>query len=472
MRNWFFSLQFRMIVVFALVLILALGSVSSYIGFAAQQEVGQMQKGSDRARASRIEQTLSDFYTINGGWTGLQSMIERAGFLSDRQIVVIDEDGQVVGDSRGRPDSPYKANGPESRFSPIMVGGNQVGSVMIGSDDDAEQFAPNAHPGRPALASPPDNFLEPPFTQFAESVSRSLIWAGLAGVAGGVLLISLLSRRMLSSVRALNSAARRLGQGDLSQRVPAQGRDEIGLLGRTFNTMAEGLENAQRQRRNMTADVAHELRTPLSNVQGYIEAVRDGLLEPDNETLDTIHEQVLYLSRLVDDLKLLAETEAEDFRLNREPGSLSDVVRTSAEAFYPRAEVKGITITLNVPPESPPVELDRTRIEQVVGNLMENAIHYTPTGGQVTVSVQVEEARATVVVADSGEGISPEALPHLFDRLYRADPSRARTTGGAGLGLTIAKQLVEAHGGTIRVESAPGEGSRFIFDLPLRGELA
>ncbi len=233
--------------------------------------------------------------------------------------------------------------------------------------------------------------------------------------------------------------------------------------------MADGLESAERQRRNMVADAAHELRTPLSNIRGYVEAVRDGVLEPDPETLATIHQQVLYLTDLVDDLRLLAETEAGDFGLNREPGSLFEAVRTSVEGVRARAEAKGVVLEVDLPAGSPGVEFDRTRISQVVGNLLDNAIHHTPPGGTVTVSASVGPAVATVSVADTGEGMPAEAVPFVFERFYRVDPSRSRSTGGAGLGLTIAKQLVEAHGGSIRVHSAAGEGTTITFDLPLVG---
>ena len=266
----------------------------------------------------------------------------------------------------------------------------------------------------------------------------------------------------------MSSAARLLGQGDLSQRVSAQGRDEIAGLGHTFNSMAEGLERAEQQRRSLMADVAHELRTPLSNIQGYLEAVRDGLLQPDSDTIDTIYQQVLYLAHLVEDLRLLALAEAGALRLDSEPDSLEEVLRRSVEAVRPRAESRGVSLSLEVPPNFPLVQMDRTRIAQVVGNLLENAILHTPQSGQVTVLAEVVgTSAARVTVADTGVGIPVEELSQVFERFYRVDPSRTRSTGGAGLGLTIAKQLVEAHGGTIHVESEPGSGSRFVFELPL-----
>ena len=478
MRNWFFSLQFRLIASFALVLFLTLGGVSLYLGYAADREVQRIQERTDEARSTRIQQTLSRFYSTNSDWEGLQSVVERAGFLAGREIVVVDENGQTVADTRGLRGRVRRMTGREKGFSPMMFGRRHIGSVLISGEDGRElPRAPEAFgvssrdvPGLPGRPEPFGEFQDPPLTRFAEATNRSLLLAGTVAGVGGILLLSLFSRRILASVRTLNSAAQNLGRGDLSQRVPTQSRDEIGELARTFNTMAEGLENAERQRRNMTADVAHELRTPLSNIQGYVEAVRDGVLEPTSDNLDTIHQQVLYLSRLVEDLRLVAETESGSFVLNRAPASLGVVVRESVEAVQPRAEAKGVNVSLELPPELPVFEFDKTRIGQVLGNLLENAIRHTPSGGNVTVSAQVEQSRASVVVADGGEGIPTEALTRVFERFYRVDPSRARTTGGAGLGLTIAKQLVEAHGGSIRAESTVGHGSRFIFDLPVNGE--
>ena len=275
---------------------------------------------------------------------------------------------------------------------------------------------------------------------------------------------------MLAPVALLGSVARRLGQGDLTQRVPVTGKDEIGDLGLTFNTMADGLEKAERQRRSLMADVAHELRTPLSNIQGYLEAVRDGVLEPASPTIDTIYQQAAHLSDLVEDLRVLALAEAGVLRLNSEPDSLEDVLRRSVEAVKPRAEQRSVAVSLDISGDLPLVDMDRTRIAQVVGNLLENAIAHTPEGGQVQIIAEpAEPSRVRVTVADTGEGIAVDDLSQVFDRFYRVDLSRSRATGGAGLGLTIARQLVEAHGGGIRAESTSRQGSRFIFELPLAG---
>ncbi len=448
MHSWLFSLQFRLILGFTLVLALSLGSISWYVGFAAQREAERFQQEVEDGRAARVEKLISRAYSARR-WTDLQPTVEQAGALYGWRIVVTDSQGQVVGDSHLRFGNPWRQARPGSHLFPVLSGGSQVGSLTI-APSDAPEIVP-----------------EPPFSRLVTAVQRSLLWTGLAAGAGGILLVSLVSRRILAPVRLLSSAARGLGQGDLTQRVPATTRDEVGQLAGTFNAMADSLQKAEQQRRNLVADVAHELRTPLSNIQGYLEAVKDGLLQPDSTTIETIYQQVLHLSHLVEDLRLLALAEAGTLNLNREIDSMEDVLRGSVEAVRPRAEARGIAVSLNVPPEFPMLEIDRTRIAQVVGNLLENAIQHTPESGAVRVLAEVIGPSARVTVADTGDGIPPEDLPDVFERFYRVDASRSRATGGVGLGLTIARKLVEAHGGTIHAESTLGKGSSFIFELPL-----
>ena len=479
MRNWFFSLQFRLILSFALVLTLALAGVSAYVGLAADREAERLQTNTDEARARRITHALERFYSNNGGWVGLQPVLERTGFVAGRDIVVMDADGNLVGNTSGSPAGELKglyAGGP----APVVVDKKRVGSVYVEKDIAALKrgmidkkppplWTKFAKLTDEQLRQYAGSFEEPAVTHITDATNRSLILAGAGAGLIGLLLVSLISQRMLGSVRSLTAASRKMGAGDLSQRVPEGSRDEVGQLARTFNAMAGQLENAERQRRNMVADVAHELRTPLSNIQGYVEAVRDGVLKPDRSTIGTIHQQVLYLADIVEDLRLLTETEADDFRLSREPGSLVETVRESVDGARAKAEAGGVVLSVDLPAESPMIAFDRTRISQVVGNLLDNAVRHTPTGGRVTVAVAVGQSMASVTVADSGEGIPADVLPFVFDRFYRADPSRSRATGGAGLGLTIAKKLIEAHGGSIRVESEAGRGASFTFDLPLDG---
>ena len=314
----------------------------------------------------------------------------------------------------------------------------------------------------------PQGISEPAAASLVAAVNQSLLWTGLAAVALGTLLVSILSRKLLAPVKTLGDAAQQLGRGDFSQRAPAEGATEIRQLALAFNSMAANLEDAERQRRNLVADVAHELRTPVSNIQGYLEAVKDGLLQPDEGTIETIHGQVIHLGHLVEDLRLLAQAEAGALQLHRIPTRMPNVLRSCVDAVRPRAEAKGITVNLEADEAMAQVEMDSTRISQVVNNLLENAVIHTPAGGSVTVTAGVDGDRLVrVAVADTGQGIPADDLTRVFDRFFRADASRSRATGGVGLGLTIAKQLVEAHGGSIHVENVVPTGARFVFELPI-----
>ena len=231
--------------------------------------------------------------------------------------------------------------------------------------------------------------------------------------------------------------------------------------------MTDNLAQVEKLRRNMVADVAHELRTPLSNVKGYLEAVGDGVVEPDAATIRSLTEEVNLLSRLVDDLQELALAEAGELKLNRGAVNISDIVERIVNAVRARAQAKGLSLSLAVSEGLPPVNVDAQRIGQVLRNLLDNAVAHTDGGGAIVVSARRGGEWVEVSAADTGEGIPPADLPHIFERFYRVDKSRSRATGGTGLGLTIAKRLVEAHGGKIEVQSELGKGSRFIFTVPV-----
>ena len=453
MTRLFYSLQFRLVLGFALVLALALASVSFYVGYAAEQEVGRFENSREAAITARVQQVMALMYSNRRNPAQVQAVLEQAGRLSGRRIILQDPNGEVVGDSHLGIDPIRQRPTTESGPVPILVAGREVWSFSVATDTD------------------PDGIPEPAVASLVSTVNESLIWTGIAAGALGVLLVSILSRRLLSPITTLGEVAQQLGSGDFSKRSPTEGAGELRQLSLTFNSMAANLEDAERQRRNLVADVAHELRTPVSNIQGYLEALKDGLLQPDEATITTIHGQVIHLGHLVEDLRLLAQAEAGALQLNRIPGRMQDVLRVCVEAVRPRAEAKGITLNLEAVDLMPMVEMDGTRISQVVDNLLENAIIHTPDGGGITVSAGYSGPTGSemvrVAVADSGPGIQSEDLARVFDRFFRADPSRARATGGVGLGLTIAKQLVEVHGGTIHVESIVPTGARFVFELPV-----
>lgn len=306
---------------------------------------------------------------------------------------------------------------------------------------------------------------DPMQTVFMNSVTRSLWLAvGVAGVAA-VLLTSLLSRGIVSPIEALTRAATRMEKGDLSQRVLIGGRDEIGQLAHAFNAMAGGLAQLEQGRRQMVTDIAHELRTPLSNIRGYLEAVQDRVASPTPAIIALLHEEAMVLTHLVNDLQDLALAEAHQLQLVCESTPLRPLVERVVQSI--RGFGDAVTpIRVELAPELPPVAVDPERISQVVRNLVTNALRYTPAHGEIAVGGRAVENGVELSVQDTGSGIAPEHLPHLFDRFYRADPARARATGGAGLGLAIVKQLVELHGGRIGVESEVGKGTRFTLWLP------
>lgn len=292
----------------------------------------------------------------------------------------------------------------------------------------------------------------------------------------------LLVRRLVTPLQALTTAAQQLQAGDHGSRVTVRRRDELGRLATAFNAMAATLQGTEQQRRAMVSDVAHELRSPLTNLRAHLEAARDGVIEVDGELLDSLLDESVLLGRLVDDLQQLALADAGQLRLDPEPLDAAEVVRQVAHAHRAAAVEAGVTLLVGA--DGPlPVEADPARLRQALGNLVANALRYTPDGGTVTIRGASTDHHAqpatdersgagegTIVlaVADTGPGIAAEHLPKLFDRFTRVDPSRSRETGGSGLGLAITRTLVEAHGGTVDVASVPGEGATFTIRLPRR----
>ncbi len=291
-------------------------------------------------------------------------------------------------------------------------------------------------------------------------------------VALGVLLIAALvtvlaGRRLVRPIVALTGAAQRMTAGDHAARVPVSGNDEVARLGHAFNTMASSIEAAEQQRRLMVSDVAHELRTPLSNIKGYLEASEDGVVPLDAALVRSLQEEAGLLERLVADLQELALADAGMLRLHHEQLDVTELAQQTVAAHRAAADTAGVTLDLDA--DTPAIAVvDPARIRQALGNLVANAVKFTPRGGAVRVSVRPLAGRIEIAVSDTGPGIGPEHLPHLFDRFYRADPSRSRSTGGSGLGLAITKHLVEAHGGRVDVRSTVGQGSVFSVTLPAR----
>jgi len=302
---------------------------------------------------------------------------------------------------------------------------------------------------------------------FLSDVRRSLwISGGLSGLAA-VALALIVSRQLTRPLRRLAAAAGEIARGNLAVRVNERTQDEAGQVGRAFDTMADALQQQEQARQSFMTDIAHELRNPLSVLRGNLEAIQDGLLEPTPEQVSTLHGQSMALSRLVEDLRTLSLASTGHLDIHRQEMDLRQVVGAVVAGFQPSAAERGIVLSLQAPNELPFVFADPERVGQALRNLIDNALRYTPPGGSVVVSLTADEGQVTVAVADTGGGVTPEDLPHVFDRFYRADRSRSRATGGSGVGLAIVKQLVEAQGGGVSAQSEPGRGSTFAFSLPV-----
>lgn len=439
-------LQWRLLAAFVVVVLLAVvvvavassqSTASLFHSFVLQS--GQMQHGP-------LQMMLTQYFARNQSWAGVQNLIVNSmGWMGER-IVVVDAQKVIVADSQNA-SLGQSFQGPGDAALAIQWDGAIVGWVYLSPSPQSTQLS----------------------VDFLRANTRGIALAGLAAILVAAAVSFFIARRITAPVRALTAAAGKMEQGDLSQRVTAMSSDEIGELGRAFNTMASTLARTAELRRNLVADVAHELRTPLTSVLGSLEALRDGVAEPTREFLDSAYQEGLLLNRLVSDLQELSLAEAGQIQLDRQPIALLEIAEGAIRAVREQAKSKDIAIDSAVPPDLV-VEVDAARIGQVLRNLLTNALAFTPTKGRITLEAHAAGEWAQVSVADTGVGISAADLPFVFERFYRSDKSRARATGGAGLGLAIAKQWVEAHGGKIEVQTKPGRGAIFTFTLPRRDE--
>jgi signal transduction histidine kinase len=449
----FNSLRARLLATLLIVLIVALGTIAFYISRTTTSEFERSLSSILRYRDPRLDTKINNIQktiTLNRGergiWDTLQAQIEQIQSSSQIRIVMTDLAGVVYADSAGKlsgAELNTKVSKPFAAFlvekTPILAYYEPLNAPNIGDIQ-----------GR-----------------FTTSVNRSLLLAVIAAGSVTLLLTVLLSASILRPISALTSAAHKMERGDLSQRVDVKTRGELGELALAFNAMADGLDRLEQLRRNMVTDVAHELRTPLSNIRGYLEALRDEMLEPTPQVISLLHEEAMGLNHLVDELQELALAEAGQLHMERRPVEIAETVHKAINTVNQQASMKGVTINATIADDLPPAYSDPERLHQILRNLLDNAITYTPTNHQITVNVQQSNDSIEFSIADTGSGIAPEHLPYIFERFYRADKSRTRATGGAGLGLAIVKQLVEALGGQVHVESTPGKGTEVSFTTPI-----
>jgi signal transduction histidine kinase len=306
---------------------------------------------------------------------------------------------------------------------------------------------------------------EPAHTMFVQAVHRYLIWASLAAATLAGVLSFLMMRRVLAPLTRMTAISGRIAAGDFSVRVPAGTRDEVGRLAQAFNHMAASLEEIENLRRNLMIDVAHELRTPLSNIRGYLEALIDGVLPPSPETLALLQDETMRLIRLAEDVLDLARADAARGHLQREPIDLRAEIEAALAGVSRAFAQNGVAVKVSGPERIPAVAADRRRIARALRCLTENASQYTPPNGSVDVRIAADPDCVRVEFSNGSGALTAADLPHIFERFYRGDKSRSRQHGGAGIGLAIVKELVEAHGGRVGAELAGGT-VQIWFELP------
>jgi histidine kinase len=312
------------------------------------------------------------------------------------------------------------------------------------------------------------------FTNFRRAVNEALTLSTLAAFLVAVAVSVFVSRRIVTPIREMMTVSRRIAEGHYKERVSVSGGpawnelDELGRLAVSFNQMAAQLEQIEATRRELIGNVAHELRTPLATIKGSMEGLIDGVLPAEATTFQQIYREADRLQRLVTDLQELSRVEAGAFELNVQSVPVHDIVQSAVARLSRQFEEKSVNLETDIPADLPPVQADEGRIDQVLLNLVGNALQYTPSSGQVRITAHRQQDEVHIAVSDTGAGIAAEYLPLIFTRFYRVDKSRARVGGGSGIGLTIAKHLVEAHGGRIWAESGgPDGGSVFTFTLPI-----
>jgi len=440
------SLTVKLVLAFTLVSLVGIVLVAI---MAAQFTGNQLRDFFENQNREPLIAELADYYRSNGRWKGIEKILNNPSFAQKYgwAFVVVDVQGKVILPNPNL--SPFPRNfGAELRVEegiPIIVDGEMVGKYFrVGSRFD----------NRPAFPA-----------QIAR-LYNSLIVAALGAVVASVLLGVLLARTLTRSLRELTAATRAVSKGDLTQKVPIRSKDELGELAASFNQMSADLAQSRDLRRQMTADIAHELRTPLTVILGHTEALSEGQLPPDPETFEIIFDETKRLNRLVEDLHTLSLSDAGELHLNLQKTSPDELLERGISARKSEAKAKDITLHTESSPGLPDVNVDPDRMAQVLVNLLDNALRYTPSGGTISLSASQIPAGVQIMVKDSGPGIPPEDLSHVFERFYRADKSRQREQGGTGLGLAITRSLVESQGGRIRVESQPGEGAAFIIELP------
>ncbi|MCX8024933.1 MAG: ATP-binding protein, partial [Thermanaerothrix sp.] len=423
-----------------------------------------------------LKQLLVNYYVARGSWEG----IEQAWWRLEARMIPTPA-AQATGSDQPSPVGPEERLGFDRDRRNLFGLADASGKVLISAD-------PVTPPGTYialdrlqregvvlSVNGSPIGYLlraaRTPAFNPAETLFLRRTYQALALALGGALVVAVviglwLARRLTRPLLALTEAAQKIAQGNLEQEVAIASRDEIGQLAQAFNVMSREVARANQIRRQMTADIAHDLRTPLTVIAGYIESMRDGILAPTVERFAMIYAEIERLQKMVEDLRILSQADAGELRLNCQAVQPEAILERAASVFQHRAAQKGIRLQVSRDGNLPLVWLDEDRIMQVMDNLLSNALRHTPAGGEVILEAKPSAGGVEFIVRDTGEGIPPDEIPKIFERFYRADKSRHTETGESGLGLAIVKAIVEAHKGRVWAVSIPGGGTAIHFEMP------
>jgi signal transduction histidine kinase len=448
------KLTTKLILAFVAVSLLGSGIIVVLTRVATDREFTKLIN--DRYKAE-VASKLADYYAGNGSWTGVEELFDHdepnsSNFPDSTRPLffsISDEYGYImVGGFNHRAGELISENELDSG-SLIQVNGQTVGILIMGGE-----------PGRSPME---DDFLR--------RLNGSIFLSAVAAFFLALFFGAILSRTITRPIRELTKATHAMADGNLKQQVTVRSRDEIGELAQSFNKMSVDLARSFNLRKQMTADIAHELRTPLSLIIGHAEGVHDGVLEPSHENFEIIREEAERLEKLVNDLRTLSLADAGELSVEFQPVDVNEFLGDIHSHYLSIFTQRRIALNLEPAPVMLRVEaiLDPNRFAQVLNNILDNALHYTPENGQVSIQASVVGEKIQISIQDSGTGVSPEEAQHLFDRFYRVDESRTRDDGGSGLGLAIAKSIVEMHKGRIWAESEKGKGLKVIIELPLAG---
>ena len=445
----------RLTLAFGLVSLVGIGTIAVLIDWQAGSQVRQYLARQEMLTQSGLLSDLSAFYRSNGGWQGVDAFIASygqgrgsgAGNGRGRPpILLADADGRILFDERGLRTNETLSTNEQNTALPLLSDQKTVGYLIVSAAGSGGE--------------------DPAAGELLDSLRTVLIVAAILAAGLSLIAGATLGRFIAAPLSRMAEGARSFSRRQWTHRIPERGSMETVEVSRALNEMAAALEQAETLRRNLTADIAHELRTPLAVMQGNLRAMLDGVYPLTQAEIAGVFDETRLLSRLVDDLRELSLAESREPRLHCERLNLAGFLESVAESFAAAADAHAVVLERDLPGAEIPVSADPDRLRQVLVNLIVNALQHTPEGGRIILRVERDSQSATVSVTDTGKGISPGDLPRVFDRFYRADSSGAGGSTGTGLGLAVAKAWVEAIGGRIGVESRLGGGSRFWFTVP------